>query len=69
MPRPGPRTTYKYSDQFGATAVRLSELRGVSVQEVELIRQLLAGHKVLLLGALRIGCRVPSIGSTKQPSR
>jgi transposase len=34
MPRPGPRTTYKYSDQFKATAVRLSQLRGVSVQEV-----------------------------------
>ena len=34
MPRPGPRTTYKYSDHFKATAVRLSQLRGVSVQEV-----------------------------------
>lgn len=34
MPRPGPRTTYKYSDHFKATAVRLSELRGVSVQAV-----------------------------------
>jgi len=34
MPRPGPRTTYKYSDRFKATAVRLSLLRGVSVQEV-----------------------------------
>jgi hypothetical protein len=26
MPKPGPRTTYKYSDEFKATAVRLSEL-------------------------------------------
>jgi transposase len=34
MPRPGPRTTYKYSDRFKATAVRLSQLRDVSVQEV-----------------------------------
>ena len=34
MPRPGPRTTYKYSERFKATAIRLSELRGVSVQEV-----------------------------------
>ena len=34
MPRPGPRTTYKYSDKFKATAVRLSQLRGVAVQEV-----------------------------------
>jgi len=34
MPKPGPRTTYKYSDRFKATAVRLSQLRGVSVQEV-----------------------------------
>jgi transposase len=34
MPRPGPRTTYKYSDRFKAMAVRLSRLRGVSVQEV-----------------------------------
>ena len=34
MPRPGPRTTNKYSDRFKATAVRLSELPGVEVQEV-----------------------------------
>ena len=34
MPRPGPRTTYKYSERFKATAVRLSQLRGVSVREV-----------------------------------
>jgi transposase len=34
MPKPGPRTTYKYSDQFKATAVRLSQLPGVSVQDV-----------------------------------
>jgi transposase len=32
MPRPGPRTTNKYSDRFKATAVRLSELPGVEVQ-------------------------------------
>ena len=34
MPRPGPRTTGKYSDRFKATAVRLSELPGVEVQDV-----------------------------------
>ena len=34
MPRPGPRTTARYSDHFKATAVRLSELPGVEVQEV-----------------------------------
>jgi transposase len=34
MPRPGPRTTAKYSDRFKATAVRLSELPGVEVKEV-----------------------------------
>jgi transposase len=34
VPRPGPRTTSKYSDRFKATAVRLSELRGVAVQDV-----------------------------------
>ena len=34
MPKPGPRTTRKYSLHFKATAVRLSQLRGVSVQEV-----------------------------------
>ena len=34
MPRPGPRTTYRYSDHFKATAVRLSELPGVSVADV-----------------------------------
>ena len=34
MPAPGPRTTYRYSAHFKATAVRLSELPGVSVQDV-----------------------------------
>jgi transposase len=34
MPRPGPRTTNKYSDRFKATAVRLSDLPGVEVQDV-----------------------------------
>lgn len=34
MARPGPRTTYRYSERFKATAVRLSRLRGVSVREV-----------------------------------
>ena len=34
MPRPGPRTTNKYSDRFKATAVRLSELPGVEVKDV-----------------------------------
>lgn len=34
MPRPGPRTTYRYSSEFKATAVRLSQLPGVSVQDV-----------------------------------
>ena len=34
MPKPGPRTTYKYSDEFKATAVRLSELPDVAIQDV-----------------------------------
>jgi transposase len=34
MPRPGPRTTAKYSERFKGTAVRLSELPGVAVQDV-----------------------------------
>lgn len=34
MPKPGPRTTYKYSDEFKATAVKLSSLPGVAVQDV-----------------------------------
>jgi transposase len=34
MPRPGPRTTPRYSEQFKATAVRLSQLPGVAVQDV-----------------------------------
>ena len=34
MPKQGPRTTYKYSDEFKATAVRLSQLPGVEVQDV-----------------------------------
>lgn len=34
MAKPGPRTTHRYSDDFKATAVRLSELPGVAVQDV-----------------------------------
>ena len=34
MARPGPRTTYRYSSDFKATAVRLSLLSGVAVQDV-----------------------------------
>lgn len=34
MPKPGPRTTYKYSNEFKATAVRLSQLPGIAVQDV-----------------------------------
>ena len=34
MPTPGPRTTYRYSDEFKATAVRLSEIPGVLVRDV-----------------------------------
>ena len=34
MPKPGPRTTYRYSAEFKATAVRLSQLPGVSVTDV-----------------------------------
>lgn len=34
MAKPGPRTTYRYSNEFKATAVRLSELPGVEVKDV-----------------------------------
>ncbi len=34
MPKAGPRSTYKYSDEFKATAVKLSELPGVEIQDV-----------------------------------
>lgn len=34
MPKPEPRTTYKYSDEFKATAVKLSQLPGVAIQDV-----------------------------------
>ena len=34
MAKPGPRTTYRYSGDFKATAVRLSLLSGVAVQDV-----------------------------------
>ena len=34
MPRPGPRTIYRYSDEFKATAVKLSRLTGVAVGDV-----------------------------------
>jgi transposase len=34
MPKPGPRTIYKYSDDFKVQAVRLSELPGVLIKDV-----------------------------------
>ena len=34
MPKPGPRTTPQYSERFKATAVKLSQLKGVQVQDV-----------------------------------
>lgn len=34
MPKPGPRTTYKYTEEFKATAVKLSCLPGVAIQDV-----------------------------------
>jgi len=34
MPKPGPRTTNKYSEHFKATAVRLSHLPGVEIRDV-----------------------------------
>ena len=34
MPKPGPRTTYKYSDDFKATAVKLSDIPGVAIKDV-----------------------------------
>jgi len=34
MPKPGPRTTPRYSSSFKAAAVRLSQMPGVAVQDV-----------------------------------
>jgi transposase len=34
MPRPGPRTTARYSEQFKAAAVGLSQLPGVQIKDV-----------------------------------
>ena len=34
MPRSGPRTTPRYSEEFKATAVKLSQMRGVAVGDV-----------------------------------
>ena len=34
MPKPGPRTTAKYSERFKSSAVQLSLLPGVAVQDV-----------------------------------
>lgn len=34
MSKPGPRTTYRYSPEFKSTAIRLSQLPGVAVQDV-----------------------------------
>jgi transposase len=34
MAKPGPRTTYRYSDEFKSTGLRLSQLPGVEVRDV-----------------------------------
>lgn len=34
MSKPGPRTTYKYSEEFKATAVKLSHLPGVAIKDI-----------------------------------
>jgi transposase len=34
MPKPGPRSTFRYTEDFKATAVRLSQLPGVAVGDV-----------------------------------
>ena len=34
MPKPGPRTTTRYSAEFETVAVRLSQLSGVRVKDV-----------------------------------
>jgi len=34
MPKPGPRTAYKYSEEFKVTAVKLSRLPCVAVKDV-----------------------------------
>ena len=45
MPRPGPRTIGQYSEDFKATAVRLSYLEGVAVRDVA---EALAIHPFML---------------------
>lgn len=45
MPKPGPRRVHRYSDEFKAHAVRLSERRGVEVQAVA---EALAIHPFML---------------------
>lgn len=45
MASPGPRTTYRYSKEFKATAVRLSRLQGVSIKG---IAESLAIHPFML---------------------
>jgi len=57
MPRPGPGTKYKYSDRFKATAVRLSQLRGVSVQEVAESLYAFIGHCQAQY-SIRLMCRL-----------
>lgn len=34
MPKSGPKSTYRYTEKFMATAVRLSQVRGVAVNDV-----------------------------------
>ena len=51
MPKPGPRTPPRYSTTFKATAVRLSQMPGVAVQDVA---QSLYIHPFMLSRCLKI---------------
>jgi transposase len=45
MAKPGPRRAYRCSDQFKATAVRPSQLPGVSVQDVAISLYTMQFHR------------------------
>lgn len=51
MPKPGPRKTYRYSNEFKATAVRLSELPGVAISDVAFREAILKEVKALAFTA------------------
>jgi len=66
MPKPGPRTTPRYSAHFKATAVRLSQMPGVAVQDVA---QSLYIHPFRTRGSRTTSGSTGGIASMSSPPR